>query len=115
VPVEDDAIESLLLAVSELCSNAVRHASGEPGSVQLRAWVDADDVHVEVSDDGGALAWTELRPDDLPDPEAERGRGLFLVQELADEVDAAVEDGRTLVHAVKRAVVERSVLDRTVG
>jgi anti-sigma regulatory factor (Ser/Thr protein kinase) len=77
--------------------------------------VDDDDVHVQVSDDGGELAWTQVRPDDLPDPEAEQGRGLFLVHELGDDVAARVEGGRTYVHVVKRAVVGRSVFDRTLG
>jgi anti-sigma regulatory factor (Ser/Thr protein kinase) len=115
VPVEGEAIDPMLLAVSELCSNAVRHATGAPGSVRLRAWVDADDVHIEVSDDGGALECARVRADDLPDPEAEQGRGLFLVQELADEFHARVDAGRTVVHVVKRAVVARRVPDRTPG
>jgi anti-sigma regulatory factor (Ser/Thr protein kinase) len=115
VPIEPEAIDPVLLVVSELCSNAVRHASGAPGSVHLRAWVEDDDLHVEVGDDGADLAWSDLRADDIPDPEAEQGRGLFLVRELADEVHGCVDDGRTLVHIVKRAVVERSVLRGTAG
>jgi anti-sigma regulatory factor (Ser/Thr protein kinase) len=107
VPVEADAIESLLLAVSELCSNAVRHATGAPGSVHLRAWADADDVLIEVSDDGGSLQWSDAAADDLPDPEAEQGRGLFLVRELADDVTTRIEDGRTTIRVVKRAVIGR--------
>ena len=112
VPVEREAVDSLLLAVSELCSNAVRHASGEPGSICLRAWADAEDVHVEVSDDGGSLVWSEQRAEELPDPEAEQGRGLFLVRELVDHVATSVDEGRSVVEVVRRAVVgasERSV------
>jgi serine/threonine-protein kinase RsbW len=105
VPVDPEAVDSLLLAVSELCSNAVRHATGAPGSIQLHAWAEAADVVVEVSDDGGSLEWSEQRPEDLPDPEAEQGRGLFLVRELADEVVTAVEHGRTVVRIIRRAVV----------
>jgi len=105
IPVEVDAIDALLLATSELCSNAIRHASGAPGSVLLQAWAESDAVYIEVSDDGGALAWTGDRPDELPDPEAEQGRGLFLVHELADEVSSRIADGRSIVRIVKRAVV----------
>ncbi len=105
IPVEEDAIDALLLATSELCSNAVRHATGAPGSVQLQAWAESDSVFIEVSDDGGALTWTDERGDELPDPEAEQGRGLFLVRELADEVNSRIEDGRSIVRIVKRAVV----------
>lgn len=105
VPVEPDAVESLLLVVSELCSNAVRHASGEPASVHLLAWAEADTILIEVSDDGGALAWSDQRATDLPDPDAEQGRGLFLVRALADEVTSRIEGTRSIVRVVKHAVV----------
>lgn len=106
VPVEPDAVDSLLLVVSELCSNAVRHATGAPGSVHLRAWTDDDAVVVEVSDDGGAVPGNDPRPaTDLPDPDAEQGRGLFLVRELSDELTSRVDDGRSIVRVLKRAVV----------
>jgi anti-sigma regulatory factor (Ser/Thr protein kinase) len=105
VPVEVAAVDSLLLVVSELCSNAVRHASGDAGSVGLHAWVDGDSVRIEVSDDGSGLTWSEHAATDLPDPEAEQGRGLFLVREFADSVTTAQDDGRTVVQVSKHAVV----------
>jgi anti-sigma regulatory factor (Ser/Thr protein kinase) len=116
VPVEADAIDTLLLVVSELCSNAVRHASGAPGSVVLAARAEGDAIVVEVSDDGAGAPWGDVPvAAELPDPEAEQGRGLFLVRELSDEVTATTVDGRHVVRVVKRAVVgvdapERSVL-----
>ncbi len=120
VPVEADAVDALLLAVSELCSNAVRHATGAPGSVHLLAWVEEDAVFIEVSDDGGSISWSGAPGHELPDPEAEQGRGLFLVQELADDLTTRVEDGRSIIRISKRAVVggdpdERSVPARPVG
>lgn len=105
VPVEPLAVDSLLLAVSELCSNAVRHASGAPASICVRAWAEGGDVHVEVSDDGGSLQWSDQRAEELPDPEAEQGRGLFLVRELVDDVVTSVLEGRSVVEVVRRAVV----------
>ena len=52
----DDAERSdLLLVASELCSNAVRHASGTPGALVLRAWADGVDEAVEVEDDGAGF------------------------------------------------------------
>jgi anti-sigma regulatory factor (Ser/Thr protein kinase) len=105
VPVEPDAIDALLLATSELTSNAVRHASGAPGSIHIDAWAEEDAIVVEVTDDGGSITWTEHDRNDVPDPEAEQGRGLFLVHELADEVTTRVEDGHSVVRIVKHAVV----------
>lgn len=105
VPVETPAMHDLLLTVSELCSNAVRHASGAPGSVALRAWAESDTIVIEVSDDGSSLVWPDDVSDELPDPDAEQGRGLFLVRELVDEVMSRLEEGRTVVRVVKRAVI----------
>jgi serine/threonine-protein kinase RsbW len=99
---ESDA-EDLLLTVSELCTNAVRFGSGAPGSLSVHAWAEHDAVVVEVSDDGHGFDWKPL--DDVPDPDADEGRGLFLVSTLADIVDVERREDRTVVRAVKRAVL----------
>lgn len=108
VPVESEALDSLLLIASELSANAVRHSSGAPGAVTVQAWVEDEGIVLEVSDDGSTPP-PFLDSEELPDPEAERGRGLFLVRELADEVTAEVRDSRTVVRATKRAVVISSI------
>ena len=95
----------LALVASELTSNAVGAASGRPGGLVLRARVEGDAVFIEVEDDGVGLTWPELPPEDPPDPDTERGRGLYLVRSLADEVSVTGGPGRTVITAVKRAVV----------
>lgn len=105
VPVEEESAENVLLVASELCSNAVRHASGAPGGITLTAGVDGDDVFIEVSDDGKGIAPFAVDADELPDPEAEEGRGLFLVRTIADECTLATGDHGTTVRAVHWAVV----------
>lgn len=105
VPVTTEAVDGLLLIASELCSNAVRHASPAPGAVALHASVEGDGILLEVSDNGDGLALPVVEDPALPDPEAEQGRGLFLVRELADALTCDVRSGRTVVSAVKHAVV----------
>jgi len=102
---EDSERSDLLLVVSELCSNAVRHASGAPGSLVLRAWAEGDAVVVEVEDDGGGFELHGLYDDETPDPEAERGRGLYVVEALTDEMSVRRNGGTTVVQAVLRAVI----------
>jgi anti-sigma regulatory factor (Ser/Thr protein kinase) len=104
VPVPAPETEDALLVAAELTSNAIRHASGTPGGVVLRAAADGDNLVIEVEDDGGSLELPE-RPGDIPDPDAEAGRGLFLVRSLTDEVEATVREGRTIVRATRRAVL----------
>jgi anti-sigma regulatory factor (Ser/Thr protein kinase) len=107
LPVEGPATDDLLLVASELCSNAVRHSTGVPASVVLRAWADGADVCIEVEDDGGSLHLPE-HMDELPDPDAEQGRGLFLVHALADELSSESVSGHTSVRVLKRAVISGS-------
>ncbi|HLY84689.1 MAG TPA: SpoIIE family protein phosphatase [Acidimicrobiales bacterium] len=107
IPADPAEATDLLLVASELCANAVRHASGERGSVTFRARVVGADVVLEVEDDGGLGAPLPEPTDELPEPLAERGRGLFLVRALVDSLESEVVDGRTLIRVVRKAVVAR--------
>jgi serine phosphatase RsbU (regulator of sigma subunit)/anti-sigma regulatory factor (Ser/Thr protein kinase) len=93
----------LLLVASELCSNAVRHASGKPGALVVRAWADQDAVVVEVEDDGAGMELGHRAED--PDLEAEQGRGIYVVRALTDDLSVRRVDERTVVRAVRRAVL----------
>ena len=103
--IEESEEADLLLVASELCSNAVRHASGAPGALVLRAWAEGDAVMLEVEDDGAGFELSERYDDELPDPESERGRGLYVVEALTDEVSVRREEDRTVVRVVRRAVL----------
>ena len=105
VPVERAEADDLLLVATELAANAVRHASGHTGGVSLRASVNGQDIVLEVEDDGGHPIALPDSMEDVPEPLAERGRGLFLVRALVDQFESTVVDGRTLVRVVRRAVV----------
>jgi serine phosphatase RsbU (regulator of sigma subunit)/anti-sigma regulatory factor (Ser/Thr protein kinase) len=105
VVVDDEERADLLLVASELCSNAVRHSTGAPTSLVLRARADADAVVIEVEDDGSGFDIPLSDDGDLPDASAEQGRGIYLARALTDELDAFRRDGNTVVRAVKRAVL----------
>ena len=93
----------LLLVASELCSNAVRHASGAPGALVMRAWADADALVVEVEDDGPGMELSRRLED--PDLDAEQGRGIYVVRALTDDLTVRRVDERTVVRAVRRAIL----------
>lgn len=78
----DEQIEVLVLAVSELATNAVRHGGG---GGRLRLWRGAVHIVCEVADSGPGMP-----PDAgmLPPPLAiDGGRGLWLVRALVDDVE----------------------------
>jgi serine phosphatase RsbU (regulator of sigma subunit)/anti-sigma regulatory factor (Ser/Thr protein kinase) len=104
VPVDDEAVQDLMLIATELCANAVEHARWtDGGGVALRARSEGPDVVIEVEDDGGGLSWPHIEVEP-PDPEAEQGRGLWLVHTLADEVVPEFAGTHTVVRARYRNI-----------
>ncbi len=78
----EDQLGDVRLMVSELVTNALRHAElGVADSIHLTVTVTAATVRVEVSDPGKGFDPVE----DVPtDPDRSAGWGLFLVETLAD-------------------------------
>jgi anti-anti-sigma factor len=69
-------VERAVLLADELVTNAVVHAQSE---LRLRLELRGDRLHIAVRDGGARL----LRLVTAPDPEAQGGRGLWLVEQLA--------------------------------
>lgn len=76
---DEDALEVVELVVTELVTNALRHAPGTPFQLQLES---GDRLRVAVVD-GSALVPVARAMDAASEGE-ESGRGLHIVSELAD-------------------------------
>jgi anti-sigma regulatory factor (Ser/Thr protein kinase) len=76
-----ELIEDLRLAVTEACTNVVRHAyaDGHPGAVEVSIRPDAQHVHVVVADFGRGIGTSS----DTSGP----GLGLPLIAAIAEAVD----------------------------
>jgi serine/threonine-protein kinase RsbW len=76
-----DLVEDMRLAVTEACTNVVRHAYGEgdPGPIDVVIRPDGDRLDLIVSDQGQGLGPSA----DVAGP----GLGLPLIAALADSVD----------------------------
>ena len=77
----DELVEDLRLAVTEACTNVVRHAypGGQTGPVQISIQPLGEAVNVVVSDQGRGIGASS----DTNGP----GLGLPLIAAIADEVD----------------------------
>lgn len=73
--------ELLVLAVSELATNTLQYTQSA-GSV--RVWADADQVICDVMDTGPMRSFGPMPP-----PQATGGRGLAIVEHVADNVTAS--------------------------
>ncbi len=114
---KDQEVETLTLVVSELLANVIDHGGGRaamteaelPSDVRMQLIIvfDTSGWTLTVTDQGGG------DPDEIrrlisqatdQDLESERGRGLYLLRELVDEVAVAKNvDGRGLtIRATKR-------------
>jgi|SRR3954447_19372337 serine/threonine-protein kinase RsbW len=94
--VSGDREPTLLLLVSELVSNSVRHAGLDADErIHLRAHCDDACAYVEVCDEGRSGRVPAKRShDDALEP---GGLGLVLVDEMADRWGVACTDHRTCV------------------
>jgi anti-sigma regulatory factor (Ser/Thr protein kinase) len=72
----------LIVAASELAANSVRHAGGHGTA---RVWIDGGAIAVEVRD-AGVIENPERLDRRPPAPTAEGGRGLWIANQLCDEV-----------------------------
>ncbi|MEV0561800.1 ATP-binding protein [Dactylosporangium sp. NPDC050588] len=74
-------VHKLVIAVSELAANAIRHGGGS-GRIVIEQTDEG--VRVEVSDHGPGLP--EFVPQELPAPEEINGRGLWMVRNLCRDL-----------------------------
>jgi serine/threonine-protein kinase RsbW len=89
-PVDEETLADLKLAVTEACSNSVRHAYADgSGEVEVRYELDRDSLTVEVSDAGRGFRFDRPLPELDPQPDddlREDEMGLAIIHALADEV-----------------------------
>jgi serine/threonine-protein kinase RsbW len=96
-PIDDETLGDLKLALTEACSNSVRHAylEGNPGAVEVGYELGDDYLAVQIQDDGPGF-----------DPESagrvfdaerldEGGLGLAIIEAVTDECEVRPgRDGR---------------------
>jgi serine/threonine-protein kinase RsbW len=93
---DDDIYGNIMVAVTESVNNAIRHGNkfDKDKNVHLRLAVEPAQLRFEIEDEGTGFDYEHLpdptAPENLENP---GGRGIFLMQALADEV-AFFDNGR---------------------
>jgi serine/threonine-protein kinase RsbW len=94
--IDDDIYGNIMVAVTESVNNAIRHGNkfDKDKNVHLRLSVEPSTLHFEIEDEGNGFDYKNLpdptAPENLENP---GGRGIFLIQALADEVEF-LDEGR---------------------
>jgi anti-sigma regulatory factor (Ser/Thr protein kinase) len=96
---EGQSGQVLVLLVSEVVSNAVRHSSGPAaGVIRLSVTLTKTAIHVAVSDEGGGFTPRTRDPDRIED-----GYGLYLLEKAASSWGVENSGGTTVWFALDRA------------
>ena len=94
---DPDALHDLDIILTEACANVCRHAyAGRPGPLEVRlavspgAWIELEIV------DWGKGFGDDVRFEN-PGPDAEGGRGLYIMRMLASDCQVRRENGENVV------------------
>jgi serine/threonine-protein kinase RsbW len=102
-PLDAETLGDLKLAVTEACSNSVRHGyqEGRQGTVEVSYELQPDRLVVEVEDDGPGF--DPDRPGPGVDDLSEGGLGIAIIRAVSDEFEAGErhQGGGTRLRFVK--------------
>lgn len=89
------------LAVTEACTNVLKHANGTEDCYDVTVSVDETDCDIRIVDSGAGFDHVD-KGLDQPPPADENGRGILLMRALVDCVHfASVPEQGTIVHLQK--------------
>jgi serine/threonine-protein kinase RsbW len=91
-PLGEETLADLKLALTEACSNSVRHAYGDgQGAVEIVYELHDDRLAIEVVDDGAGFG--EAHAGEPGDDLVEGGLGIAIIRAIADEFELGPRNG----------------------
>ena len=114
--VHDDCVGDVEVAITEACTNVVKHSSGPNEEYNVKIAIDGRKCEISISDAGVGFAHEDHPPDFVP-PSAESGRGITLMRALVDKVKfVSRPQAGTIVHLEKTLqLLEDSLPERLAG
>jgi serine/threonine-protein kinase RsbW len=91
--ISDETLHDLKLALTEACTNSVRHAyeAGSEGNVHIVYELGEENISIEVLDEGEGFVLDEAAEADRM---SESGLGIAIIRSLADELEIDPGQGR---------------------
>ena len=86
-----DDIEDLKVAVSEACTNAIKHSSDDRFTITYT--MIENGLTIEIIDNGNGYDTSSINEPDIENLK-ESGMGLFIIEALMDEVSIESQEGK---------------------
>ena len=86
-----DDIEDLKVAVSEACTNAIKHSSDDRFTIIYT--MTENGLTIEIIDNGNGYDTSSINEPDIENLK-ESGMGLFIIEALMDEVSIESQEGK---------------------
>ncbi|WP_024621721.1 ATP-binding protein [Metaclostridioides mangenotii] len=94
-----DEIEDIKVAVSEACTNAIRHSEVNNFLIEFKLLQNG--LCIEIKDQGKGYDIDSIEAVDLSNPK-EGGLGIYIIKTLMDEVEIDSRDGKgTIIKMTK--------------
>jgi serine/threonine-protein kinase RsbW len=94
LPLSEELLADLKLALTEAASNSVRHAyAGGEGAVQIAYELSGDRLAIEVADEGEGFVHTEGQDAEDFENLSEGGLGIAIIRTIADELEIRSRPG----------------------
>lgn len=94
-----DDIEDMKVAVSEACTNAIKHSNDDKFSIVFN--ILQNGLNIEIKDNGKGYNSNSISTPNLDEPK-EHGLGLFIIQALMDDVSMESKEGEgTIINMTK--------------
>lgn len=110
--VEADCVQDVEVAVTEACTNVLRHARREDDEYEMEITIEGSQASIRIKDTGHGFDYASLadaheQTADLHlDLTEEGGRGILLMRALVDNVEFTSEpEAGTIVHLTKTITI----------
>ena len=98
----DEQTEDLKLAVGEACTNAIKFSEPGKSAVRVLYRIERDRLEIEVRNTGTRFTGNEDPCKPAVESLPEGGLGLYLIDQVMDELKISCDGGKTTVKMVKR-------------